>query len=28
MIEDRSADGMSYVEYLCAMHRQIQSRFN
>jgi protein transport protein SEC24 len=28
MIEDRSPDGMSYVEYLCHVHRQIQSRFN
>ena len=27
MVEDRSADGMSYVEYLCAVHRAIQSRF-
>ena len=28
MIEDRSADGMSYVEYLCHVHRQIQARFS
>jgi protein transport protein SEC24 len=28
MIEDRSPDGMSYVELLCHVHRQIQSRFN
>jgi protein transport protein SEC24 len=27
LVEDRSpAAGMSYVEYLCSLHRQIQSR--
>ena len=27
MIEDRSTAGMSYVEFLCHVHRQIQARF-
>lgn len=27
LIEDRSASGMSYVEFLCHLHRQIQNRF-
>lgn len=28
MIEDRTSSGMSYVEFLCHLHRQIQNRFN
>lgn len=27
LIEDRSAAGMSYVEFLCQVHRQIQAKF-
>ena len=27
LVEDRSATGMSYVEYLCHVHRQIQARY-
>lgn len=27
LIEDRSTAGMSYVEYLCHVHRQIQNKF-
>ena len=27
LIEDRTQSGMSYVEYLCHVHRQIQNRF-
>jgi protein transport protein SEC24 len=27
LIEDRSMAGMSYVEYLCHVHRLIQARY-
>ena len=27
LIEDRSAAGMSYVEFLCHVHRMIQNKF-
>lgn len=26
LVEDRSTAGMSYVEYLCLVHRQIQNK--
>jgi hypothetical protein len=28
LLEDRSAAGQSYVEYLCAVHRQIQAKLD
>ncbi len=28
LIEDRSTSGMSYVEFLCHVHRLIQNKFN
>lgn len=28
LVEDRSLAGMSYVEYLCAVHRSIQNKFH
>jgi hypothetical protein len=28
MVEDRAQTSMSYVEYLCHVHRQIQAKFN
>jgi hypothetical protein len=28
LVEDRSPAGMSYVEYLCHVHRQIQNKFS
>jgi len=28
LVEDRLASGMSYVEFLCHIHRQIQNKFN
>ena len=28
MVEDRTGGGMSYVEFLCHIHRQIQNKFN
>ena len=27
LVEDRTQNGMSYVEYLCHVHRQIQNKF-
>jgi protein transport protein SEC24 len=27
LLEDRSVAGMSYVEFLCHVHRQIQNKF-
>lgn len=28
LVEDRSTTGMSYVEYLCQVHRLIQAKMN
>ena len=27
LVEDRTPAGLSYVEFLCAVHKQIQSKF-
>jgi protein transport protein SEC24 len=28
LVEDRLTSGMSYVEFLCHIHRQIQNKFS